>query len=195
MIAADYDITRLNGIRTRIWPYSRGYYPRDTFYHLWLMMENDDATPLIFQTETKQEGLIYETRGDLQAFVELFKDKIILIAESLEKKELAGFFWYDDIHPGERASANVFYRRRFWGETSREATTLCLDYGFRASHLDFKTIWASTPWKTAVSHAEAMGFKERAKIENIGQVNGRTIDSNIMSLEKKDFYDIHKELA
>lgn len=187
----DYDLEKLEGQYVRLWPYSRGYYPRDTLYHLWRLVEEDNAAPSLFHSQLCPIPTVpYEWRGDLVEFVKVFESesRILLIAQSVQKDEIAGFFWFDDVVSKFRASCNIFYRRRYWGHPAREASRLAIGYGFE--FLEFKSVWAYTPWDHAAKHAEAVGFHPLISLPEMFQSqnsDGKLYPLHILRLTRQEW--------
>lgn len=166
----------------RLFPYVRGYYPRDTLARLWGYVEAQGAARKLFYAQPGTD----EERGDLTHFVEYFADsarRLLLIPE--RDQQPMGLVWLDDIIPGFKAAMNVFYRRRFWGTPAREATTLAVAYCFNDLH--FQTLWGYTPWPEAQSHAEAVGFQAVARLPGFARCDDRPLDITILRLEKGEW--------
>lgn len=181
---------RLTGQHVTLWPYARGCYPRQTLATLWQMVEQEGGADRIFHAQQAPRETPTPTRGDLVSFVRYFEpepagSRLLLMVQSRADDQLAGLFWFDDIVLGHRASANVFYRRRYWGEAAREASRLACRYGFE--HLGYRTIWAMTPWPLAVSHAEAIGFERVAVLPGYCLLEETPADLVVLRLEREGF--------
>lgn len=166
--------------------YQRGYFPRGTLHTLWSYVEHDKAAPKLFYAQPPQdspESIV----GDLAAFVGYFEDpkRVLLIVE--EQNDVMGMVWFDDIFPGHRAAVNAFYRRRYWGQRSRQATRQAMRVAFDG--LKVESLWAYTPWPEAMKHAQACGMKIHATLRGFAMVNGALRDLAILRMEKGDVLD------
>ena len=147
----------------RVLPYVRGYYPRDTAYRLWSLMEAEGAASKLFFSGVPH-GTDVNCLGDLTQFVQSLATRETLVMQHLESGEIAGLFWYEDFIPSHRALVSIFVRRRFWGEVAKEIADLGLRYGFEVFQL--KHIWALTAWPTSASIAERCGMTLVATLED-----------------------------
>jgi len=179
----------LTGQHVKLFPYARGYYPRDIIHRLWRLVEDEEAGKYLFHGRF---GLTCETpvdtRADLLEFSEMFSQasrSLMLILRDTHKDVLAGFIWFDDIVPKFRATANVFIRRRYWGEPGREAGRLALGYMFNT--LGVQYVWCYTPWHTAESYATAIGFKLHASLEDYCLVEHAQLDIKILRITKEEY--------
>jgi hypothetical protein len=104
----------LTGQHVRLYPYQRGAFPREVLYACWRAVEDEGAAPRLFYAQLCADEA---HRGDLPEFIAYMTDpkRLVYIAQRLKDDSLAGLVWFDDIVPGYRAAANIFYRRRCWG--------------------------------------------------------------------------------
>lgn len=171
----------------RLFPYCRGYVSRDILYHCWQMVEREGATDRLFYNQRlSAEHTPLSTRGDLVEFVKLFESDIFyrpLLIIIANDTDLAGLFWFDDLVHGNRAFASVFYRRRYWGAFARQASMEALRYGFETFDLD--SIWAASPFKTAVNHAKSLGFQMVASIPESVMIDSVPHAIEILRLKKE----------
>jgi len=181
-----YDISRLTGKLVKLWPYSRGLYPRDILYRVWAAMEQDNAAHLVFHGQQVPSDMIYTWRGDLTEFIKYFDQptRLLVICECIEDKEIAGFIWFDDVVPGFRALANIFFRRKYYGQVSHEASILAKEYAFDG--LGIKSLWAFTPWLWAAKHAESIGFEKIVVLPGLYIVDGQLRDAYVLKLNREE---------
>lgn len=180
-----YDLSRMEGRHTVIWPYSRSYYGRDLPYKLWSLIEKEDAIKLIF-SEVPGDPEKKKAHGDLAHFIAHFADpsRILLIASD-HSGEIAGITWFDVQMPNYRALGNVWFRRKFWGEAAREAGVMSLDYMFHV--VGTQHIWGYTPWLTAVKYCLAIGFNHTTTLPGYALCNGKSRDMHIVHCAKDGF--------
>ena len=174
----------LTGRYVRLYPYQRGAFPREVLYACWRAVEDEGAARLLFYAQpVAQES----ERGDLTEFVSYFTDakRVVYIVQNLKTDELAGMIWFDDIQPGYRAAANVFFRRRAWGAPALEGSRLALGHVFET--LGVQSIWAYTPWKHAVRHATRAGMMPVALLPGFVRIDGVARDIHVLRLRREDF--------
>lgn len=184
-----FDLSQLKGEQCELFPYHRGAFPRDTLYRLWAIMEEDGAADKVFHGQPIDETLPQSTRGDLFSFCELFSHpmRFLLMVVAKATGEFAGLIWFDDLVAGERASANLFFRRKYYGPLAMEAGQISLRYAF--AHLNVKVLWAFTPWKEAAGYARRLGFKHIATLAAFTRVNGQMQDVQILRLPREEYSD------
>lgn len=177
-------MTDLQGQHVRLYPYARGAFPRNVLYAAWRLVEDDGAAPKLFYA---QPAATEAQRGDLEEFVTYFTDpkRRLYLAQSLKTDELAGMVWFDDIQPGHRAAANVFFRRRFWGAAALEGSRLALGHAFAV--LNLASIWAYTPWPNAVRHAQRAGMEMMACLPGFVMIEGVPRDIHVLRVRREDF--------
>ena len=172
------------GQHVRLHLFSRSSFPRQTLYTLWRYVEDAGAYRQLFYAQPVQD----ETeRGDLIEFVNYFTDpkRIMFIAQSLKTNDVAGMVWFDDIQPGWKAAANIFFRRRYWGQPALEGTKLGLRQMFDT--LKLESIWAYTPWKHAITHAERAGMIRVALLPGFVRIDGAPRDIHVLRVLRGEF--------
>ena len=177
-------MNELSGQHVRLYPYQRGAFPREVLYACWRAVEDEGAARLLFYAQPCQEEA---ERGDLTEFVSYMTDpkRLVYIAQSLTTDALAGMVWFDDIQPNHRAAANVFFRRRAWGAPALEGSRLALGHVFDT--LKVESIWAYTPWKHAVRHAERAGMMPVALLPGFVRIDGAPRDIHVLRIRREDF--------
>lgn len=162
-----FDVNRLAGTHVRLWPYARGWYPRDILYRCWLVMERDGATARVFHSSVSPPDIPYSQQGDLTEFVTLLADprRVVLIVQAAATDDILGLIWFDDLIPQHRALCNIFMCKAAYGPAAEEASTLAAAYAFE--HLQVPTLWAFTPWPVAVAHAKSIGFQVLAQLPGL----------------------------
>lgn len=180
----------LTGKHVRLWPYSRGYYPRDMVWRIWSMVERERAVKTLFWGRFfGGNDLPVDPRGDLQDFVEIFSAKsnaILIIVTDAVKDEMAGVIWFDDIIPKYRATANIFMRQKYWGAAALEAGHLALRYLF--GNFDIQYVWCFTPWKAAKVYAGSLGFKMKAVFDDYTIIEGKERDIFVLRLSRGEYH-------
>jgi len=181
-----YNLNRLEGEHVIVWPYARGFYPRDLPYHLWALMEKEDAINKVFYERAGDSDEAKKSHGDLIQFVQYFSDpnKIILIAQSLDG-EIAGATWFSIELAKFRAYGNVWFRQKYWGKPSREAGWMSLDYMFH--NVGVQYIWGHTPWKTAMNYCVAIGFDYVVTLPDFALIEGEAQDIHVLRISKGEF--------
>ena len=171
VLPSDFAESILTGEHVRIHPWARGCYARDMLYFLWKMMENEGMTNTVFYERTSTEDKMpISTEMDLIEFCHYFSsvsNRLLLIPQHIETQEVMGFAWYDGVILGVSGKGSMFYRKKFWGEMAKEASTLCLKYGFEI--LGFQKVWGLSPWQASVKHRARLGFKEVAEVPDAFQ--------------------------
>lgn len=157
----------LTGTYVRLWPYSPPYFPRDTLYQVWKLMEAHKAWPRLFWWEDVNDL----HKGSLLAFASYMKTKAALLVESLETGKLAGLVWFDEMFDGLRGTISVWYARSAWGAAAHEATGIATRYGHQA--LSLPQVWGVTPWTAARHHALRCGYKDMATFPRYIRLNGK----------------------
>ena len=172
------------GEHVRLHLFQRSGFPRATLYTLWRYVEDAGAYQQLFYAQPVQDE---NDRGDLIEFVNYFTDskRILYICQSLKTDDVAGMVWFDDIQPGWKAAANIFFRRRYWGKPALEGARLALGHIFDT--LKVESIWAYTPWKHAISHAERAGMIAVALLPGFVRINGAPRDIHVLRVLREDF--------
>ena len=172
------------GEHVRLHLYQRNEFPRATLYTLWRYVEEAGAYKQLFYAQPVQAE---SERGDLIEFVNYFTDskRILYIAQSLKTNDVAGMVWFDDIQPGWKAAANIFMRRRYWGGASLEAARMGLRHIFDT--LKVESIWAYTPWKHAITHAERAGMIRVALLPGFVRIDGAPRDIHVLRAMREDY--------
>lgn len=174
----------LSGNHVRLYPYQRGAFPRSLLYALWKAVEDDGASRLLFYAQPVTDEA---QRGDLPEFVSYLTDakRVLYIVQNLKTDQLAGMIWFDDIQPGYRAAANVFFRRRDWGAAALEGSRLALGHAFET--FGWESIWAYTPWIHAVRHAKRAGMMPVALLPGFVRIDGAPRDIHVLRLKREEF--------
>ena len=62
-------------------------------------MEDEKASALVFHSSIQPDGNIFDCRGDLVDFINLFDPtkSLLLVAESMRDNDIAGFYWFTDM--------------------------------------------------------------------------------------------------
>lgn len=174
----------LTGSHVKLHPYVRGHWPPETLYTLWNLMRTQGALRKVFW------GGNGATRGDLVDFVKFFEPeppvtRVLLMAQSQKNPaDIAGLMWFDDLVDG-RASAGVFFARKYWGHPAREGSRIALAYAFQV--LGARTVWAYTPWRIAGRHAEACGFRPVVALPEYAVIAEKPQDLYVLRLTREDF--------
>lgn len=183
----DYDLHNLHGELVSVWPYMRGYFAADLPYQIWATMVKEDALKLVFfeQPDSPTPIPVY---ADLTYFCEFMADpkKIFLLVTSAENQELAGLIWFDGIVANCRGSANYWFRRKYWGNATREACKIGMDYCF--NFLKWESIWGYTPWMTSVKTTNAIGFEYVTKIPQATKALGKMRDIHVSVMKKENYH-------
>ena len=191
-IPADLQDRILTGKQVQLWPWSRGYYPRDVLFYLWRMMEQEQMTNTVFYSQTSTtEQTPVSTHMDLIEFVHFFSDaqhcRLLIIPQHIASGEMIGFIWFDNVILGQTATGNIFYRRKFWGDVGQEATRLALKYAFEALHV--KKVWGQSPWRAATAHIERAGFFKVCDVpEAVIDRRGIARTLFVRAITRKEFY-------
>ena len=165
----------LTGSQVRLWPYSPASYPPDTLVELWRLLQAERAQTKVFWSRAHQ---VYSDPAPLAWFMGFMQSVILMLPQDLESGALMGFCWFDDIVHQHRAAQNIFYARRFWGSRAQEASTLCARYGHEV--MGWPTLWGLTPWPLAVRHAEVVGFRYVATLEDYAFIEGKSHDVHVV---------------
>ena len=159
----------------RLWPYIRGNVPRGTSLALWQMIEAEGGMERLFYGQVPTPSA-YSTIGDPAEFLALLHkpNTLPFLVQDQKTEAMVGLWWFDDVVPGFRASANIWMSRKSWGKPAREATRTAVEYGF--NKLGFVSVWGFTPWPIAKEHAVACGFKEITTLPGYVCLDGRERD-------------------
>lgn len=180
-------LDRYIGRQVRLWPYLRGAYPKDTLYRLWSLVEQADAFHQLFWGLHTDES----KHGDLEHFCRFFAEdsgRSLFIVQSVNKDEIAGFLWLDDVIPNTRAVGSVFMALGYRGKAASEAVRLLCDYSFQEYGL--QALWGVTPWPQAASLITEVGFERMASLPAFAKVRGIMHDVRIFRLTKEHFYGL-----
>lgn len=182
---SDFDVSALDSPFCALRPYVRGHVARDALYWMWRAMEEDAAADKVFHGQLPG-NLPFSLRGDLPAFCAYFSEPGRLTAMVFPRppEELAGFIWFDDLVPGFRANANLFFRRKYRGAVALEAGKLALRYAFEG--LGLQELWAFTPWREAAGYARRLGFQPVATLPKIVQAGEQRADMQVLRLGRID---------
>lgn len=168
----------LTGTHVRVWPYAPGLYSPHLLPALWKLLADSPDLPKVFWNNPQIAAMV------VTDFLKLIENILLLIVQDRATEEIAGLGWFDNILWRHRASLTVWYRREYWGIAAREGTRIMLDYGFQAH--GWHSIWAYTPWHTAVRHGEAIGAKVVAMLPGYACIHGKARDVYVL---KKDACD------
>jgi RimJ/RimL family protein N-acetyltransferase len=172
----------------RLLPYVRGAYPKDLLYRLWSLVAKDDAFHQLFWGLHLEES----KHGDLEHFCRYFAEdsgRMLFVVQSVNKDEIAGFIWLDDVIPGFRGLGSVCMAQAYRGKSALEAVRLFCDYSFH--ELGLQTIWGVTPWPAASGLITHAGFERMAELPEFALVQGKTLDVRIFRLTKEQFYGVN----
>lgn len=184
-----YDITRMDGPNAILTPYARGFFRRDLPYHIWALMEKEDATKLVFY-EIPNNAADKASSGDLVHFVNYFSNdpsKLLLVVTDRESGEIAGICWFDIQCDRFRALANWWMRRKFWGHFTREAGVIACDYMF--GNIGVQHLWGYSPWPTSAKSGMSFGFEYMIALPDYLTIGGKPRDMHIVHLSKERFRD------
>jgi hypothetical protein len=148
-------LTPVIGQHVRLEPYIRGLSPRDTLVKLWQFMERcPGGAAKIFWT---QQVAVETQRGDPESYMAAFSQRISLAVYRRREQEIVGHVWFENVSAQESAQIGLLYHRRVWGPVAREATALACAWA--VEWVKVQRIFGITPFRLAVRHAEAVGFK------------------------------------
>jgi RimJ/RimL family protein N-acetyltransferase len=149
-------------------------------------MEKEDTLKLVFY-EKPGEDTPFQQHSDLADFIVYMGDpkKIVLLVQDAKEDQIAGLIWLDGVVPGWRANGNFWMRRRYWGESTKEAVMIGLDYVFHA--LDIQTVWTYSPWLTSVKTTNRCGFEYVVSLPDFALVNGQPRDIHISRFCKVNY--------
>lgn len=177
-------LARYIGKQVRLWPYLRGAYSKDLLYRLWALVATADAFHQLFWGLHEHES----RHGDLEHLCRYFGEdagRQLFIVQAVDKDELAGFLWLDDVVPGYRGIGSVFMSPDYRGKAAQEAVRLFCDYCFTV--IGIQSIWGVTPWPQAASLITEVGFERRAVLPDFALVQGVSYDVRIFQLTKERF--------
>lgn len=166
-----YDTTLLQGEGYQIWPYARGLFRGDALWHLWQAMSEERALGRVF----------YEAEyADLETLVQYFETRNCLLFLVVRDQQIMGATWFTDVRQ-YRASIGIFYRKAFQGPRAREATDrVCR---FCADVYRWPQIIGLTPWRAAVRHGQAIGFRLMATLPGFVAIRGKAMPLYIVRRE------------
>jgi len=151
-------------------------------------MEQDKAAPLLFHGQQVPDNMIHSWQGDLTEFIGLMsaQGRLVVMVESIENNEIAGFYWMDDIIPNYRALVSIFFRKKYYGATSKEASKLFINYALNG--IGFKHLWAFTPFPWAAKHAQGVGFSKVAELPGMYLIDDKPQSSYVLKIDKESYY-------
>lgn len=181
-----FEESRLTGEHVVLWPYVRGYLARDLPYQLWAIMEREDILKYVFY-ERPTDEIEKKSHGDLAHFIAYFSDpkKMILVAQHIASKELAGMIWVDVEKVGYRSICSGWMRRKFWGHPVREAGKMAGDYFFNC--IGLQHIWGLTPWETAAKSGMSLGCDYVCALPDYFLIDGKPRDAHMIHCSKAMF--------
>lgn len=181
-------LDRYIGQHVRLWPYLRGAYSKDLLYRLWALVAKEEAFHHLFWGLHEVES----RHGDLEHFCRFFGEETgrqLFIVQAIEKDELAGFLWLDDVVPFHRGIGSVFMSPAYRGKAAAEAVRLFCDYCF--TNMGIQSIWGVTPWPEAANLIMGVGFERMALLPQFAMVKGISHDVRIFRLLKEQFHGIN----
>lgn len=181
-------LDRYIGQYIRLWPYLRGAYAKDLLYRLWALVAKEEAFHQLFWGLHESES----RHGDLEHFCRFFSEdtgRQLFIVQSVDKDELAGFLWLDDIVPFHRGIGSLFISPAYRGKAAAEAVRLFCDYCF--TNIGLQSIWGVTPWPQAAHLITEIGFERIAILPNFALVQDIPHDVRIFRLMKEHFYGVN----
>lgn len=179
--ASASSLDRLTGKTVRLWPYVPGVYGRDALYRVWKLMEEDGGTRQAFWDETDQA-----TGGDLANFIKSFdgaKNRLLLMVECLDAKQLIGCIWFSEISVGHQAFGSIWMHKTARGQRTLEACLLALHYAFDSFQL--RHIWSITPWSTAGILCERLGYREVTRLPEFCKRGEEFLDVMVYRVTKE----------
>lgn len=179
--ASASSLDRLTGKTVRLWPYVPGVYGRDALYRVWKMMEDDGGTRQAFWDETDPE-----TGGDLASFIKAFdgtKNRLLLMVEGLDAKQLIGCIWFAEIAVGHQAFGSIWMHKMARGQRTLEACSLALRHAFESFQL--RQVWSITPWPTAGMLCERLGYREVTRLPDFCKRGEDFLDVMIYRVTKE----------
>lgn len=169
-----------DGGALRLWPYLRGYMPRDTLGQLWAAVEAAGDWGRLFWWREEEGQTPFPTQGDLVDFMEFFTDpedpKILLIGEAMNS--LVGACWFYLRQPDGSCEGGTWIAPEWRGVFSREMVNRSLAF-IQEVH-DIRSVNATTPWPDARNLCLKCGFQ---LLQSIKQADGRVL------------YQLRKELT
>lgn len=158
-----YNTTLLEGTGYRIWPYARGLFRGDALHLLWQAMAEEEALGRVF----------YEAEHtDLETLINYFDTRSCLLFLVVDGTNLMGAVWFTDVRT-YRASIGIFYRKAFQGPRAREATDKACRFCADVYH--WPQIIGLTPWRAAVRHGQAIGFRLLATLPGFVAIRGKAM--------------------
>ena len=170
---------QLEGETVRLWPWSPGVYPAMLPIELWQMVYREHQERRLWWPLCRHPA---NKAMSIEGFLQTFHNTLVLIAQDRTTEALIGFCWFEDYLTNYRATYNVFFLRKAWGKQAREGTRLALRYGFE--YMGWQHIWAFTPWKMAVRHAEAVGAKVEAVLARYALIDDQPRDLFIVKVDR-----------
>ena len=132
--------TLLSGQHVRLWPHATKAFPRDALYHVWRLLEAEQAWPRLFWWQDLPDA----HKGDLVAFAVYMSDRVPLLV--MHGGAIIGLIWFDEMVQGLRGNISIWCARDAWGEPAEEACRLATQYAHEALRLP--QVWVVTPWKS-----------------------------------------------
>lgn len=183
-----YDINKLDGKLIKVWPYSRGFLPRDILFTAWKTMEKDDLMRFVFHGQNDPTNRPISQRGDLVEFMKYFSEetRALLIIQRKDNEQIGGLMWLDEIIKGFRAVGALCFAKNTRREFVDEATKICFDYSFEVFNL--KALFGFTPWGPATDYALRSGMTQVALVPEFALVNNKPTDIAIVKITREEFY-------
>jgi hypothetical protein len=166
----------------RLVPYARGVWGRGFIVDLWLLVERDGASRQLFYGQHCPEE---SWRGDIVAFIQYFEAesprRVLVVPQDVATGELMGLVWVEMVQPGYLATLGLCYVKRYRGARARAATQLALQYfwGF-----DVQLLTGFTPYKPALQHVLALGWKHDATLPGFVRIRGKARDVYVAHQER-----------
>jgi RimJ/RimL family protein N-acetyltransferase len=160
------------GEHVQLIPYFRGVHAPDFIAGLWGLMAADGALEHVFQATTPGDDLSTRMQYDITAFIRYFDPAdgtrvvvmVVIKPTDNQPETIAGLIWFDEIIPQHRASINIWIREPYRGSIAKEAARLAVKAAFARWQL--RTLWASTPWRSAYAIARSCGFQPEAVLHD-----------------------------
>lgn len=165
----------LTGTQVKLWPYVRGYYPRDVLYGLWSAIEQAGDGARVFWGNSDPAPL----RMDLPSFCEFVtkEGRTLILLTNLDGTAMLGCAWFEDVFPKRRAFGSIYLVPESRGKVAVEAVRLVTDYACQV--LDVNEIWAVTPWREAGQLICAAGYQRVATLPGFAWVDEQSQDVGV----------------
>lgn len=167
----------LQGDLVRVWPYARGFYPRDTLYKVWATIEAEDGhRRLFYDQECEQES----ERGDLETFCAMVQTVNLFLIEYQDA--IGAILWIKSM-PHRQGAISVWSSKACLGRPIREAALMVCYYAQECLALEH--LWAYTPWTHAEKIARDCGFKPIGMLPNATVIKGFPAPIYVLQKELK----------